>query len=249
MVLGLEAVLPDGTALKRSLKTTPDTTSNNFLSVQRERWESSRVTFRLLEKPSSRSSAIVALSEYKNVVALLKFLEKGLGGTLSGFELMWQRTYQAMTQPPSTYSPPLPPSYPYYVFVESLGSNRQTDFEQLTLLIEDALEKEIILDGVMAQTERELQNIWRIREDVSVLADQSPYDQHFDISLPIGVIGQEVNHAIEALEKLPFVSSIFLSDMWPMETFISLLVKKTSKEIIEAINSIIYANLKHGSVS
>ena len=256
MVLGLEAVLPNGTIITSLKKIIKDNSGYDlkqlFIGAEGTLGIVTRVTFRLMEKPSSRSSAIVALSEYKNVVALLKFLEKGLGGTLSGFELMWQRTYQAMTQPPSTYSPPLPSSYPYYVFVESLGSNRQTDFEQLTLLIEDALEKEIILDGVMAQTERELQNIWRIREDVSVLADQSPYDQHFDISLPIGVIGQEVNHAIEALEKLPFVSSIFPFGHVADGNIHFIIGKKDqSKEIIEAINSIIYANLKknNGSVS
>ena len=46
----------------------------------------------------------MGVESYENVVALLKFMEKGLAGALTGFELMWQRTYRAMTQPPSSFS-------------------------------------------------------------------------------------------------------------------------------------------------
>ncbi|MGB1448513.1 MAG: FAD-binding oxidoreductase [Flavobacteriaceae bacterium] len=256
LVLGLEAVLPDGTIISSLKKIIKDNSGYDlkqlFIGAEGTLGIITKVVFRLQEKPKSRSSAIVGINDYEQVIQLLKFMEKGLAGTLTGFELMWQRTYQAMTQPPSTYTPPLPDHYPYYVFIECLGSNTVNDFNRLEELIGQALEDEIIEDGVLAQSERELQRIWKIREDVSVLADLAQYDQHFDISLPIPVIGKEIDRAIKELEQLDFVKKIFPFGHVADGNIHFIIGKKdNSPEIIEAINAIIYAKLSHykGSVS
>ena len=256
MVLGLEAVLPDGTIISSLKKIIKDNSGYDlkqlFIGAEGTLGIITKVVFRLQEKPQSRSSAIVGINHYEQVIQMLKFMEKGLAGTLTGFELMWQRTYQAMTQPPSTYSPPLPGHYTYYVFIECLGSNAENDFNRLETLIGEALENEIIEDGVLAQSDRELQSIWKIREDVSVLADLAKYDQHFDISLPIPVIGVEIDRAIEQLEKLDFVEKIFPFGHVADGNIHFIIGKKdNSPKIIQAINEIIYAELaRHkGSVS
>lgn len=256
LVLGLEAVLPDGTIISSLKKIIKDNSGYDlkqlFIGAEGTLGIITKVVFRLQEKPKSRSSAIVGINDYEQVIQLLKFMEKGLAGTLTGFELMWQRTYRAMTQPPSAYSPPLPDHYPYYVFIECLGSNTVNDFNRLEELIGQALEDELIEDGVLAQSERELQSIWKIREDVSVLADLAQYDQHFDISLPIPVIGKEIDRAIKELEQLDFVEKIFPFGHVADGNIHFIIGKKdNSPEIIEAINAIIYAKLNHykGSVS
>jgi len=256
MVLGLEAVLADGTIISSLKKIIKDNSGYDlkqlFIGGEGTLGIITKVVFRLQEKPQSRSSAIVGIHHYEQVIQMLKFMEKGLAGTLTGFELMWQRTYQAMTQPPSAYPPPLPDQYPYYVFIECMGSNAVNDFNRLETLIEEALENGIIEDGVLAQSDRELQSIWKIREDVSVLADLAKYDQHFDISLPIPVIGEEVDRAIEKLSQLDFVEKIFPFGHVADGNIHFIIGKKdNSPAIIEAINAIIYAELaKHkGSVS
>ena len=128
---------------------------------------------------------------------------------LSGFELMWQSTYKTMTSENSHLIPPLSQEYPYYVFVESLGTKPAEDYSRLEDLIGEALETELIQDAVMAQSERENYiPSGRFEEDVSVLAAQANFDQHFDISIPIPLIGKMVDDAVEALEKLPFVSCV-----------------------------------------
>jgi FAD/FMN-containing dehydrogenase len=233
MVLGLEAVLPDGTIISSLKKIIKDNSGYDlkqlFIGSEGTLGIVTKVVFRLQEKPQSR-----------------------LAGTLTGFELMWQRTYKAMTQSPSGYTAPLPNHYRYYVFIESLGSDTSNDFNRLETLIGKALELKIVEDGVLAQSERELQSIWKIREDVSVLADQAQYDQHFDISLPIPVIGEEVDRAIEKLEQLDLVEKIFPFGHVADGNIHFIIGKKdNSPEIIEAINAIIYAELaKHkGSVS
>ena len=79
-------------------------------------YENERET-KLEEKPESRCSALVALNNYDNVVNLLKFIEKGLSGKLTGFELMWHKTYKTMLDSSENYTPLLPSTYPFYVFI------------------------------------------------------------------------------------------------------------------------------------
>ena len=255
MVLGLEAVLADGTIISSLKKIIKDNSGYDlkqlFIGAEGTLGIITKVVFRLQEKPQSRSSAIVGLDNYEHVIALLKFMEKGLAGTLSGFELMWQRTYIAMTSAPD-FSAPIPNNFPYYVFIESLGGDTTSDFNRLEDLIAEAFEKELIGDGVLAQSDRELQGIWKIREDVSVLADLAQFDQHFDISLPIPVIGKEIDAAVEQLEQLDFVEKIFpFGHVADGNIHFIIGKKENSPEIIDAINAIIYGCLERnkGSVS
>jgi len=255
MVLGLEAVLADGTIISSLKKIIKDNSGYDlkqlFIGAEGTLGIITKVVFRLQEKPQSRSSAIVGLDNYENVIALLKFMEKGLAGTLSGFELMWQRTYIAMTSAPD-FSAPIPNNFPYYVFIESLGGDTTSDFNRLEDLIAEAFEKELIGDGVLAQSDRELQGIWKIREDVSVLADLAQFDQHFDISLPIPLIGKEIDAAVEQLEQLDFVEKIFpFGHVADGNIHFIIGKKENSPEIIDAINAIIYGCLQRnkGSVS
>jgi FAD/FMN-containing dehydrogenase len=256
MVLGVEAVLSNGTIISSLKKIIKDNSGYDlkqlFIGSEGTLGIITKVILRLSEAPTSRSSAIVGIENYEQVIGLLKFLEKNLAGMLSGFELMWQSTYKAMTSENSHLIPPLSQEYPYYVFVESLGTKPAEDYSRLEDLIGQALETELIQDAVMAQSERELHSIWQIREDVSVLAAQANFDQHFDISIPIPLIGKMVDDAVLALEKLPFVSCVFpFGHVADGNIHFIIGKKENNAAIIKSINDIIYQPLKAvgGSVS
>lgn len=256
MVLGLEAVLPDGTIISSLKKIIKDNSGYDlkqlFIGSEGTLGIVTKVILRLSEAPTSRSSAIVGIDSYEQVIDLLKYLEKNLAGTLSGFELMWKNTYAAMTGDQSHLTAPISTEYNYYVFVESLGSQPKQDYERLENLIGNSLEMELIQDGVMMQSERELNSIWQIREDVSILAAQANFDQHFDISIPIPLIGELVDQAVKELNKLPFVERIFTFGHVADGNIHFIIGKKENNpKIIEAINEVIYRPLKEvgGSVS
>ena len=175
-----------------------------------------------------------------------------MSGTLTGFELMWNETYKTMLDSSENYSPLLPGAYPFYVFIESLGSDLSNDFDKLSELISGAAEQNLIEDALLAQNEREQKIIWDMREDVSVLAKKSRFDQHFDISLPIPLIDREVQIATKKLKKLSFIEHVFTFGH-VADGNIHFIIGKNdnSKENTEKINQIIYSNLKEngGSVS
>ena len=256
LVLGLEAVLSNGEVISSMKKVIKDNSGYDvkqlFIGSEGTLGIVTKVIFKLEEKPESRCSALVALNNYENVVNLLKFIEKGLSGTLTGFELMWNETYKTMLDSSENYSPLLPSTYPFYVFIESLGSDLSNDFDKLSELISGAAEQNLIEDALLAQNEREQKIIWDMREDVSVLAKKSRFDQHFDISLPIPVIEREVQIATKKLKKLSFIEHVFTFGH-VADGNIHFIIGKNdnSKENTEKINQIIYSNLKEngGSVS
>ncbi len=256
IVLGVEAVLADGTIISSLKKILKDNSGYDlkqlFIGSEGTLGIITKVIFRLFEAPTTRCSAIVGINSYNNVIQLLKYLEKNLAGTLSSFELMWENTYKTMTTKPSHLTPPLPHGYNYYVLIERLGNQPNTDYNQLENLISETIEMELIEDGVMAQSERELASIWQIREDVSILDAQTNYSQHFDISIPIPLIGSLVDEITTDLQKLPFVKYVFAFGHVADGNIHFIIGKKeNTPEITEAINSIIYAPLKDvgGSVS
>lgn len=256
MVLGLEAVLPDGRIVSSLKKVLKDNSGYDlkqlFIGAEGTLGVVTKVILRLVEAPKSRVSALVAVDEYEKVVALLKYLEKNLNGGLTGFELMWPNTYTTMTQTLNQQQPPLPQDYPYYIFVECLGNDIQKEYEQLENLIATALEKDMIVDAALMNSDRDLKHLWQIREDVAVLASQGKYDQHFDISLPIPKIGSLISEMQHKLEALPGVSHAFAFGHVADGNIHFIVGKDDETEATrKAINEIVYAPLKEnqGSVS
>jgi len=256
LVLGLEVVLADGTILSSLKKIIKDNSGYDlkhlFIGSEGTLGIVTKAVLKLVEAPKSRNSAWLGVTNYEKVIQLLKFLDGRLSGTLSGFELVWNTTFQVLTSPPSTVKSPLPYTYPFYVLIETLGSDQEKDLATLQHLLEFALESELIADAAIAFTESDLQWFWQIREDVHLLVRTCQYDQQFDVSLPIPQIGKYVATTIEQLLAIPEVQ-VVLPLGHVADGNMHFMVGKTnqSKALTEKINEVIYHPLKAlgGSVS
>ncbi len=135
LVLGLEAVLADGTIISSLKKIIKDNSGYDlkqlFIGSEGTLGVVTKAVLKLAESPKSRTSAFVAFDKYDKVVDFLKYMDAGLAGTLSSFELIWQETYKAMTSPPASVKAPLPQHYKYYVLLEGLGSHQMNDQARL----------------------------------------------------------------------------------------------------------------------
>ena len=256
LVLGLEVVKAEGTIISSLKKIIKDNSAYDlkqlFIGSEGTLGVISKVVLRLSEKPVSRNSAYAAVSNYTNVVSLLKLMDKGLAGTLSGFELMWNSYYTRATTAPAEPKPTLPQDYPYYVLIESMGSQIDKDHEQLQRLLEKALTDGTIEDGVMAHTESDLEWFWRIREDVHAISSSCTHDQHFDISLPISLIGSVLEQIISDLGKIDGVDAVYTFGH-VADGNIHLIVDKANltDKLKNNINDVVYGPLQAlgGSVS
>ena len=112
------------------------------------------------KKPSSTNSVLVGLNSFKNVIKFLKYMDKGLGGNLSAYEVMWKNFYEVVTSSKSNHTPPLPLSSSYYVIVETMGADQEKDSVLFEKLLETALESNIIQDAVVPHSESERAKLW-----------------------------------------------------------------------------------------
>ena len=110
---------------------------------------------------------------------------------LSAYEVMWRNFYEVVTSSNSNHTPPLPLNYSYYVIIETLGADQDKDTALFEELLEVALDKGIIKDAIIPQSETERTKLWSIRDDVEQHYKDGPVKM-FDVSMPISFMEKYV---------------------------------------------------------
>jgi FAD/FMN-containing dehydrogenase len=188
LVLGIEAVLADGTvltSLNRMLKNNAGYDLKQlFIGSEGTLGVVTRAELRLVSRTRSQETLLASLPSFDAMVGLLGRLDSGLGGQLAAFEALWGNYYDYNTTPAAGNAAPLPRGAPYYVIAESLGGDPEHDRARLETVLGEALEEGLVSDVVIANSENERRAIWAIREDVWEVQNIAPL-LTFDVSLPI----------------------------------------------------------------
>ncbi|HEV2365107.1 MAG TPA: FAD-binding oxidoreductase [Caulobacteraceae bacterium] len=188
MVLGLEAVLADGAviqALNPLMKNNAGyDVKQLFIGSEGTLGVVTRAVLRLRPKPTSVNVAFLAVDAFERLPALLRRLERDLGGTLSAFEVMWPEYYDLVTTAPAKGRAPVPKTHAYYVLVEAMGAAPEADAERFTTVLGEALADGDIADAAIAQSVGERAEMWHLRDDVVQVARNAPIFT-FDVSLRI----------------------------------------------------------------
>jgi FAD/FMN-containing dehydrogenase len=188
LVLGLEAVLADGTvlsSLNHLLKNNAGYDLKQlFIGSEGTLGIVTRAVLRLRPKPRSQQVALLAVDAFAHLPRILRSLEAGLAGTLSAFEVMWADFYTLVTTPPAKGRPPLAPGHPYYVLVESLGADEDEDNARFERVLAAELEAGTVADATVAKSKAECAAIWALRDDVLQVGRNAPIFT-FDVSLGI----------------------------------------------------------------
>jgi FAD/FMN-containing dehydrogenase len=190
MVIGLEAVLADGTVISSLTKMLKDNAGYNWkhllIGSEGTLGIVTRAVLRLRPLPSTYQTALVATLSFEKCVEVLRRLEVTLSGRLSSFEVMWDDFYTRMTQAQLPLRPrPLPLGYPIYVLVESMGGDAESDDAQFERVLNSLLEESAIQDAVIAKSERERQALWAVREDLQLgIAPMRPF-RSYDVSMGV----------------------------------------------------------------
>lgn len=202
-VLGLEVVLADGTRVSSLNKMLKNNASYDlkhlFIGSEGTLGVVTRAVLRLHPLPVSTCTAWCTLPGYDAVVAFLRHAQTQLGGMLSAFEVMWPDFYDLVTQRVPDRRAPIPHGSSLYVLLEAEGNDQQGDMERFSAMLESALERGWVEDASIAQSLKEREEFWRVRDAVSEFPLMwSPYCG-YDVSLPIGRIGEFVERLQEKL--------------------------------------------------
>ncbi len=203
-VLGVEAVLADGTIISSLKSVIKNNTGYDlkqlFIGSEGTLGIVTRAVLRLRPLPRSCNTALVALDGFERLGQFLRAMDRALGGTLSAFEVMWNDFYSLITGFNDVHGLPLDASYPFYVLIESTGGHEEIDRSRFEQALEEALEQELIVDAVIAQSRQQRQGLWAIRDDIESLVKGLHPLMMFDVSLGIEEMEAYVNEVRERLE-------------------------------------------------
>ncbi len=257
MVLGLEAVLADGTVVSSLHAVIKNNAGYDlrqlFVGSEGTLGVVTRAVLRLRPKPRSQNTALLTAPGFEAVAALLTELEAGLGGQLSVFEVMWD-AYYALSAPTAWRgrAAPFPPgSAPFYVLVEALGGDPEGDGERFTRALDAARAKGLVDDAVVARSEQERQNLWAVRDNVECLHELDPVFL-FDVSLAIGGMPDYVAEIDAALAaRWPAARLIVFGHLGDGNLHLVVAVGDGSAAAREAVEAIVYAGIaaRGGSIS
>jgi FAD/FMN-containing dehydrogenase len=196
LVLGLEAVLADGTVLTSMHTMQKNNTGSDlkqlFIGTEGTLGIVTRAVLRLFPKPTSRQTALCAVTDYEHVLRLLGTAKQRLGADLAAFEVMWPEFYRLATVVGGLRAP-LAPGHGAYVLVESLGSDPARDELRFQEFVESVVADDTIADGVVARSAKDAEDIWRLRDSSGEFPRTFwPY-VGFDVSIPVGAIGRFID--------------------------------------------------------
>lgn len=210
LVLGLEAVLPDGriwNGLKRLRK---DNTGYDLkqllIGAEGTLGVVTAAALRLSPVLRSRAVAMAAVHSPDRAIALLIRARDELGGEVEAFELISRLGVDLAVRHLQGHRDPLPGSAPWLVLIEVASAQEAVAEAALEALLATALDEGMIADAVVAQSGDQAKAFWALREGQSAAQKpEGPAWKH-DISVPISQIAAFLREAEAALlERFPEV--------------------------------------------
>jgi len=200
LVLGLEVVLPDGRVLSTLGALRKDNTGYDikslFLGAEGTLGVITAATLKLFSKARTAATAFVAVQDVQTAVELLSRLREASGDRVSSFELIPRIGIELTARHIPGITAPFKQPYEWHVLCE-ITSSRGADRldELLTESLAAALEANLILDAVVAQSDRERDALWKIRETIPEAQRIDGASLKHDISLPITSLAAFVEKA------------------------------------------------------
>jgi FAD/FMN-containing dehydrogenase len=254
LVLGLEAVLPDGTVISAMNKMLKNNAAYDlkqlFIGSEGTLGIVTRAVLRLFPKSASRVSALIAVPDFTSLSALLRRFSSRFGGGLSAFEVMWQSYYHYITDTIGKARSPFTEAHPMYLLAELEGSDEARDRALYESELAALLAEGLVSDAALAGSERERADFWRIRDGVAELGNYLKEAANFDVSVPISLMENflaEVERGIRAA----FPGATLLTFGHVADSNLHFICGTGRREDVKAIYQIVYAAVGrfHGSVS
>lgn len=254
-ILGMEVVLADGTLISSMNKIIKNNTGYDlkhlFIGAEGTLGIVTRLVLRVRPEPTSQDMAFIAVNSFHEVVALLNYVDRSLGGTLSAFEVLWQDFYKLVTTAPAEGKPPLGQEYNYYILLESLGGDIESDSKRFISTLSQALEASMIADAAIAQSQSDRDAMWAIRDDVLQVVQNYPIFT-FDISVSLNHMESYVAELKQTLEqKWPDHTCMIFGHLGDGNLHIIVGMGDDSEDAQHEVSEVVYQGLisRGGSVS
>jgi FAD/FMN-containing dehydrogenase len=206
LVLGLEAVLPDGQVFSQL---TPLKKDNRGFDLKQLLIGSEGtlgiVTAATLSLSPAVAERVVIWAGVPSLPAartLLLHCDDAMGEALEGFEVMPQASIDAVADYTPTVRPPLAGRHAWHVLIEVVADRAGAEAlrDRCEAMMADAFEADLLEDAALSANETQAEAFWLIRETVPAAERaRGPAVQH-DISVPVEAMPAFVETTAPMLE-------------------------------------------------
>lgn len=262
-VLGIEAVLPDGTIIDDLGQLRKNNTGYDlkqlFIGGEGTIGIITGVSIMCPQRPNAVNVAFLGLESYEKVQLAFQEAKGQLSEILSAFELMDGQS-QDLVQKVTGNKRPLESEHPFYCLIETSGSNSEHDNEKLEKFLEDVMEKEIVSDGVVAQGQTQVKELWGWREGVPECLGHWGGVYKYDLSIPINELYALVEETREIIHKSgllgdtnehPVVDVVGYGHMGDSNLHLNVAVRTYDKRVEKTLEPFVYEWIakRNGSIS
>jgi FAD/FMN-containing dehydrogenase len=256
MVLGLEAVLPDGTVLSNMNSLVKNNAGYDlkhlFIGSEGTLGVVTRAVLQLQPRPLFRAAALLATASFDALVGTLTAVRRGLPGSVDAFEVMWPEFYGIVTSEMPKERLPIAQVHPFYALVQVSGNDEAHLAASFDEILFACSERELVTDAVLAKSEREIEAFWAMRDAVAEFQRLVGPRTGFDVGLPLRKMEAFVEHARVGLaSRFPGAITAFYGHLGDGNLHLMCHVPNVTTQPKKEIEDIVYSIVRdlRGSIS
>ncbi|WP_019961291.1 FAD-binding oxidoreductase [Woodsholea maritima] len=206
LVLGLQAVLPDGSVIDDLSGLRKNNTGYDLkqllIGAEGTLGVITAATLKLFARPASRAVALLGVATPHNAVDLLARMKELTGGGVCAFELMPWRALELVTQHVPGTRLPFESSHPWCVLMEVTSGEAERAEILMQAGLEDGFERGLIEDGVIAQSQAQMAQFWGLRESIPEGEKAHGKAAKHDISVPVSRMADFLTQVTPKVEAM-----------------------------------------------
>ncbi|PHH90264.1 hypothetical protein CDD83_4134 [Cordyceps sp. RAO-2017] len=262
-VLGMEAVLPDGTVMDDLGTLRKNNTGYDlkqlFIGAEGTLGVITRLAVHCPQRPPAVNVALLGLDSYDKALRAFREAKGRLSEILSAFELMDGRSLQ-MVQAVRREARPLEGEHPFYCLVETSGSDGDHDGDKLDRFLERVMADDVVADGVVAQDATQAKTLWSWREGVPECVGHWGGVYKYDVSIPLPCMYSLVDDVRARLDAAglagdsdqhPVVGVVGYGHMGDSNLHLNVATRRYDKQVEQALEPYVYEWIERhrGSIS
>ncbi len=204
LVMGIEAVMPDGQVFNGLKRLRKDNTGYDLkqllIGAEGTLGVVTAATLKLFPIMRSRATAVVGLETPHAAITLLAKAKAETGGGVEAFELMKRIGVEfALKHIPDTREP-LETTPPWYVLIELTSGEPGAAEAGMERILSAAFEDGLIIDAAIAQNRAQAADFWKVREEQSAAQKPEGGGWKHDVSVPVSQIADFLDEATAAVQ-------------------------------------------------
>jgi FAD/FMN-containing dehydrogenase len=204
LVLGLEAVLPNGDVWNGLRRLRKDNTGYDLkqllIGAEGTLGVVTAAALKLFPVMTSRAVAMIGVAGPAQAVTLLARAKDETGGAVEAFELMGRLGVEFALRNIAGTRDPLGEPHPWYVLAEFSTAEAGSAEAAMERFLAAGLDAGLVRDAVVAQTDTQAKALWAIRENQSAAQKPEGATWKHDVAVPISQVPVFLAEATAAIE-------------------------------------------------